>query len=374
MNDYLAGVPALIERLPTTDAVYRNASGVTFEVFVAKDFKSRFWRDPALKELLLCTRGSYGVYGVREPFDRYDTKASIYVARARYPHENGTDTIEEWLSSRLVPGVGDPAGAGELDLYSYQGHSMEYWVQKRLGCASDVFWEYVLSSSRMCGIHPYITGAKDLGDFGKVSVHGRALKHKFTAVCNAVIRAQFLIDNGYQFPYRVVTAIIREDLHKRGLQVVSQEQKLVPLYTTAHEFLGIPNSRAITLDKNVYAFEFPSYWLDVSQLTRVLEELKTEGKLSAEGLEYYLRGDFPFSFNTANLGALLTVPGTIHASLMTGEELRALVDTRVEAKPILRITDAKAWFQSYLRILDVSGVDIFAQHPELRTFLGEHAS
>ncbi|MCH7883283.1 hypothetical protein IIA95_02630 [Patescibacteria group bacterium] len=366
MNDYSASIHSITQQLPKPDAVYRSQGKdpVVFEVYKAKGFESRFWRDPFLRELLLRTRGSYRKYGAREPIDQYDSKASIYLVRAMYPSDDGIKIIEEWLSSRLVPGIGNPQGAGELDIYFYQERPMDYWVREHLGCRNVSFWNYVLSSSRMCGIHPFVAGSN-----GEQTVNYR-LKHKYTAACNAIIRAQFLINNAYQFPYKVVTAIIREDLHEKGLLVEVEGKKFMPLYTKAHDFLGIVDPHAIKLNRSVYAYEFPSYWLDVSRLVSLLECLQKEGKLSEEALGYYLKGEsIPFDFNPSNLGLLLAVDGKIHASTMTGNELRGLVDKYVQEKPILRITDAKKWFGSYLRVLDVMEIDIFTQNPELAKFL-----
>jgi len=352
-------VDSLIRQLPPPHARYCDRVGTIFEVYRVKSLGDHFWRDPLLKELLIKTRDSYRRYGVRTSLDQYDVKAAIYLVRVMYHSEEMATRVEEWISVRVVPGNGNPLGAGELEIYFYEGKRMDYWVRKKLGCGQKVFWSRVLSNSRMCGIRPFVSGASDKGETNY------RLGHKYTAVCNAIISTQFIIDTNYLFP-GVITGILRDDLHEKGLRVSFGSEEAIPTFTKAHEFLGIPQD-AVKLNRGTYAYEFPSYWLDVAQLINLLERLQREDRISEEGLEYYLRGSLPSNLN--NLGALLTVAGTIHASKMTGEELRALVDEHVQEKPSLRITYTREWFESYLRVLQVAGVDMFDQNPELLNFL-----
>ena len=361
MNDSRASIYSLVQQLPEPDAVYRIPQKVCFEVYRVKNSGTKFWRDPVLKELLIYARNAYHVYGRRDPLDEYDPKASIYLVRAIYDSDDGSQKLEEWLSSRLVSGIGQPLGAGELNMYFYEEQPMDYWVRKPLGYEDSSFWNYVICSSRMCGIDPYIRESK-----GNQKID-TALKH--TPVSNAILRTQFLIDNEHELPCKLVTAIIREDLRKNRISVMVRGEKIMRVYTMAHEFLGIENPHAIMLDRDAFAYEFPSYWLDISQLLVLLGRLQDEGRLSEDGIRHYIGGSIPLNFNSAKLGLLLAVDGKIHDSSMTGEELRVLVDKYVDEKPILRITDAREWFGSYLRILDRMEVDIFEQNPKLRNFL-----
>ena len=247
-------IDLLIRQLLSPHAKYHNNDGAVFDVYKVKGARDRFWHDPLLRELLLKTRDSYRRYGTRIPIDQFDAKAAIYLVRTKYPSEDGTAYIEEWFSSRMVPGSGSPLGVGEPEIYFYKGHSLDYWLQKKLGCSKASFWAKVLSSSRMCSTPPYISGA------GEMKEAGSRLKRKYTAVCYAITCAQFLLDANFQTG-DIVTAIIPDDLVEKSLCVSGGAGKTaVPLFTKAHEFLGIPET-AVKLDRSIYANVFPLYWL-----------------------------------------------------------------------------------------------------------------
>lgn len=362
-------VRSLARMLPGPLAVYTSKEA-RFEVYKAKDILNPFWRDPTVKTLLLGARSSYSRYGNRFPLDDYDKKAAIYLVRASYTHatEPSITTVEEWLSVRMAPGNGDPRGGGELEMYFHQGKPMDFWLQQRFFPKEGVgFWNYVVSSSRMCGIHPHVVSQPSRG---RELVIELGPKHRYTAACFAIIHAQFLVDYPMsEFPYQYITAIIREDLKQKALRISKREENFWPTFTPAYEILGLKDRSEVKLNRSEYAYEYPSYWLDISQLLDLLRLLLSEGRLKKTSLKRYLRFSLEKREAMVNLGALLTAHGPIAGSEITGAELRELVDEEVEDVPELKITKTEDWNRGILRLLDAAETDFFEQNPPLRRYL-----
>lgn len=353
----------LAAQLPRPDARYA-AGDATFEVYRAKGTCPR-WSDLVLQKLVLFARNSYLRYGDRPTLDRYDMKAAIYLVRASYPNPDDPGRIlEEWLSIRMAPGHGTPVGGGEIELYSYQGKRLDQWVRESFPGKGESFWEYVVSSSRMCGIRPYPQRGEGRQDDASKP------RHRHTAICFALIHAQFLIDYPLAtYPYEYVTAIIREELLHKSLRIVKDGQVFEPTFTPAYQFFGLPGRTEIKLDRAVYAYKFPSYWFDVPRLVALLEGLVKEEKLDPSSIKRYLNVELSSAAGLKELGRLLTVKGRIVGSRLTGDELRAMVDDCVRDIPELKITKTADWNQGFLGVLKAAGVDIFSQHPWLEDHL-----
>ena len=351
-------IRAVLPNLPSPLAHYRMANAV-FEIYCVKEMFNPFWRDPVLKNLFLSARNSYSVYGVRPSLDQYDEKAAIYLVRVIYPYvRTPKHLVEEWLSIRMVPGDGHPLGGGELEIFFYDGKPISFWVKERFSSDGDDFWQYIGSSSRMCGIHPYFQSAAHEEELGGTLSE----KHKYTNICFALIHLQFLLDYPPQkFPYRYITAIIRDELMEKGLSFRKNGLRYGPTFTPAFQFLKLSGRKELRLDRNVYAYAFPLYWFDRNQLLVLLNDLVQFGKLPPDVLD--LRA----------LGNILTIDGPIPRSTLTGADFRKLVDERVDTVPDLKITSAKAWYTSLQAMLKSVGIempgvaaliDAYPQYPE----------
>lgn len=340
--------------LPKPQAVYR-AQGAVFEMYRAKDLGTPYFRDPILKNLVILARRAYGVYGTRASLDQYDRKAAIYLVRVLYQtSERDSARVEEWLSIRMVPGTGDPVGGGELEIFSYKGEKLDQVLASRLAReeGNRNFWKHVVSSSRMCGIHPYFT----------VPERSRRLsiKHRFTAICFPLIHIQFTLDYPPErspYSYRYVTAIIRSELAIKGLKVERGGKEFRPLFTPAFEFLSV-GKEEIAVDRSIYAYDFPSYWFDVPKLISLFRELIAKGALTSESVVHYTGGEIGNSKSTRHLGSLLTISGSIFGSGITGEELRQTIDARLSTIPELKITEYHAWNRALRAMLQAAGIVI----------------
>ncbi len=338
--------------LPKPSSVYYG-SGSYFYVYKAKDWKSKKWTDPFLRQILLYSRKTYLRYGDRELLDKYDSKASIYLVRASYWVEGVY--IHEWLSIRMVPGHLRPQGGGELEIYSYNSQRLDLYMKKRNGRGRD-FWKDVISSSRMCGISPYIKDNSEQFDYPKLS---RA--HKHTAICFAIIHEEFRLE--YVLPYSCITAIIRNDLAQQVLTVNQSCLRVCHKFTPAHHYLNFQDGKDIKLDRGVYSYRFPIYWFNVRQLFTTLRLLLKTGKLSEKSIMHYLKTGRGFAEIVANrgeelarLGDLLSVEGKIKFSDMYGKTLRRIIDQYVEDGPELKITGANDWNASIAKMIELSGI------------------
>ncbi|MBI2624593.1 hypothetical protein HYW67_03880 [Candidatus Parcubacteria bacterium] len=353
-------IQALLPKLPPPVATYA-IPGVVFETYRAKGF-SAYWHDPALRTLVLWARDSYSRYGIRSALDQYDAKAAIYLVRAQYPSASDRhDSVGEWLSIRMIPGGGDPIGVGELELYWYQGRRLDAWLQASVRQPAGSFWDSIVSSSRMCGIHPY-TREAELSSGGS--------KHRYTAASFALIHAQFVLDYPPEvFPFEYVTAIIRSELVERGLTLWKDGEARGPVFLPAHRLLGLSDKSGITLCRSAYAYEFPRYWLDMPKLIRLLEGLVCDGRLSETTIQHYIEASLRSEEGERQLGRLLMVEGPIAGAALTGAELRGLVDAQVADIPELKITPAAEWHRGIVRMAEAAGLDLVRDHPQLQQFL-----
>jgi len=318
------------------------------EIYLAKGLFSGVWLDPGVLEMLVKARGSYRVYGKRPVFDKFDKKSAVYLARAVYP------PLEEWLSFRLVPGIGVPWGTGELDIFSYRGARVDGLVRDHFFGGNKNWLEYISSSSRMCGIHPT-----------------DSLKHKFSAACYAIVSKHFYDDWLCRMPCRFITGIILNRFVENALTVEIGGEKYGTAFTPAWKVLGARDPKEVRLIRSAnsnYAYRFPAYWFNARQLIGLIDRLRREGRVSEHSLNHYLGISRPFSEIIAqplpvmellgqlnHLGRLLTAPGFIKHSHLTGNELRALVDAEVDDAPELKITEIAAMKKSVEDFLAAAG-------------------
>jgi len=325
-------------QLPLPQKTYKLGDGTVFDIFRAKNLFSPDWNHPHLEALVLFARSSFGRYGARPLLDNFDAKAAIYIIRASYPDSASHGRTEEWLSIRMVPGDGVPIGGGELELYSYKDRDLESELRDRFFPKDSEFWRFVASSSRMCGIHPYSAQSTSSSKTGTDS----QTKHRFTALCFAMIHLEFLADYPLlQFPYRFITAIIRSDFAGKILAVRTDKISLGPCFTPAHELLKIPEKN-IHLKRDLYAYAFPLYWLDPQELELVFKELVTAGKFKSLPPK-------------ETWGKILMTQGEISGAKITGEALRQMVDSRVQEIPKLKITESAKWYAALRDMLALSG-------------------
>ena len=338
--------------------------GITVRVYETRRFMGS-WSSDVLRDLTILCRQSYSRYGDRNLFDKYDDKSAIYVARVSYfvPGVYGQMyPVEEFLSARVVPGDVLPQGAGELEIYTHDGLRMDDVIRDRFIGGRDDFWHFIFASSRMCGIHPLYLNEKDERLNSPLSI-----KHQHSAYCYSLLNYQFLVD--HPEPFWFMTGIISDNFVDNVLTINNNGRILKPHFTPAHTFLGVVKSKAPRLDRSAYAYKFPMYWLNVSQLLILLEELLKNGVLTENTFKYYLRTYLDFNQITrsrtspelARLGDLLTVFGKLEGAEITGQELRQFIDRRVADEPELKITDSATWrkgLEDFVKYSDVVGISL----------------
>ena len=334
-------------------SIYRSLRA-RFDVLRTKDLHSPKWNHDSLLAMIISCRESYHQYGSRSLIDKYDEKAAVYVVRATY-HVNDdrgvSHEVNEWLSSRIVPGLGDPIGAGELEIYSICERGVDFVVRDKIFSGDFNFWNYVFASSRLCGVDPKFSDSTSAGSDIILTK-----KNRYSAECYALLNYQFTLT--YGSVYRYMTGIISDNLVDRVMAIDVEGKHYKPEFTLAHEALGLSSEKLVKLNRNIYSYKFPLYWFERDQLWGLLKDLIDLGFLTENSIQTYLDTNRSFREIRENpgqegalLGRLLTINGRINGSHITGEQLRVIIDQCVNDKPSLRITSGKVWDNSILEVL-----------------------
>lgn len=307
----------LANSLPPPMAI-RLINQTIFEVYKVKSLLSEIWPEPALRQLLLDARGSYYVYGPRPPLDEYDDKAVIYLVRARERVVSDYNLQrEEWVSVRLVPPHGEPAGCGELQMFETKnGWPVEYAVMRELFDYAGNYLYRIASSSRLCGLGPFIND-------GLSWRFDEDRKHRHTAVSYALIREQYFAElRRLNLKYEYLTGIIHNRLAEKSLTAKLKGAVYCIEYVPAYEILGFETAECVRLDRaREIIYRYPAYWLNSEELKRCIDNMISTGRLP---------DDFWNQWNLKNLGDFLLSDD--------GRELRGVIGREVSDGPELKIT------------------------------------
>lgn len=353
-------IRSLLEELPPPISVWRTP-GETYRVYRVKGIHDERWLDDVLYELLLSMRGSYYIYGDRPPLDKYDGKSAIYAAQVTYSTADGIP-VEEWFNLRLVPSDGVPIGAGELDVFKYNGRLVSEIVQERLCGSGESYTEVFPGCSRMCGIDPFYLNEEE------PSLRRLPSRHAHTTACYAMV-SYHMLEDLRKTAARYITAVIIDRFIDSTLTVEVDGNKYPITFTPASEILG-PGGSMPTLDRrgrDLYIYKYPGYHLDARKLVEFLAKIIHEGKISPLTLRHYIGEDFSIEdvgrekgmtmvAKLKDVQKLLTVRGNITGSSLTGEELRDLIDKEVPDGPRLKITplgELEKSVEAILRVLHV---------------------
>ena len=335
-------------QLPKPNGIYKIGDS-TFELYEAKKMHRRGWTSEVLRSFLLEARRSYNIYGRRPRLDAYDNKSSIYLVRASYLWPLGDAKavrLESWFSNRFVPNEGKPRGAAELDICNFRGQTIEKIMGERFFKNRKNFLRYILSYSRMCSIKPFPVAAKDRPKLKKLPTP----KNPYSAVCFSLTCKQFIRDYVDDFPFYYITGIIRDDLVKSALAIKRNGYSYEPLFTSAYRFLGVPKNE-VTLDRRVYTYKYPGYFLLMPKLVGLLRNLARAKKLPPKTLAHYF-GSEDLIFKTddfkklGGLSLLLNAHRKLFGTNFSSEALRALVDKKVPDGPELKIDNIEDWKKS----------------------------
>ncbi|MDP3697665.1 MAG: hypothetical protein Q8R55_06695 [Candidatus Taylorbacteria bacterium] len=335
--------------------------GVIFNIYLAKKWGSSKWMDPCLRKLTLEFRLAYLRYGNRSLLDKYDIKAGIYLISAEYKvrdNQGKSHAVKEWLSIRFVPARGRPNGSGELEIYYFGNKRLDQIAKQKLFKGDIKFQDHIFSSSRMCGVSPYFVKEEDETEEIDIS------KHNHIPICFALIQHQFITDyfkTGKMSGY--ISEIIRNDFAAKALTFKRGKIKCGSPSIPAHKTLNLDPSK-IKLNRKVYTYKFPTYWLNIGRLIALISTLIKDKILSDKSVKYYLKINADFKDLIKNgsasemikLSNLLTVNGKIKYSKLTGVRLRSLIDQNVDDGPELKLTGIKTWNLGINKILDMAGV------------------
>jgi hypothetical protein len=313
-----------------------TVDGVTFLIYKAKNLHNPKWNSALLKKITKEARRSYLRYGRMSLLDNYDKNAEIYICRA-------IDSVsEEWISLRFVPGQTGADLLEDLSQYICNGQPVSIMIKQKLLPRDKNFKKKLVAISRICGIPPYTVSISE----SKITNLPIRLKHlaKSFALINKVFFSRT------EFVY--LLGVFRAELLGKLLQFDNYLTLRLP---SAYKLLGC-KPRQIRLNRNLLAYHFPGYFLNITQLMDLLEKLIKQGKLNFDSVKIFLKFYEP-NFKESlrgkkyvevlrviqGLDKLLCTRGMIPKSKLKGSELRSLVMSQVTDGPTLKIMPVDKW-------------------------------
>ncbi len=370
-NIALGEIRSLVLNLPDP-AIRVSFPGLDIDVYHAKSPYTSEWKSPKLRNLVYEARKSYRAYGDVPPFDRYDDKSWIFLARAQ--GSAGETVINNLFSLRFVPGNQEPRRTEDLDFlecHDAKGSHMPLWdlMKARLkplnNLSDEQALEKTITQSRFCRIPAFYSDetSEDMNVFLNPSNNA--------GLSFALMNKAFLQDvRMLKLPIEILTCQMHKHLSDFLLAYqVNEGQRLSLPFTQAWEVLGLPYAETVYLnraDQNVYCYKYPGYFLDIKSLSEVLKKLIMKGHLSETTLKRYFPS-IPNDRNVLNklskllrvdclsqLGELLTIQGHIDDSNITGELLRTYLDF-VDDGPVMRIMLMRRWEEGVDKMIKVAG-------------------
>lgn len=311
---------------------------VFFSVYKAKNLNDNKWNSAVLKKLVMLARQSYLRYGAVPLIDDFDNKSAVYLCRVNYSYQYKKRSIllEEWLSVRFVPGS-EQGSMDDLNQHLYGGRSVSELIKAQLFPNEDCFQNNLVAISRICGIHPYDSLAPEK------SYRWLPKKLKYKAISFALINKDFFSQQAFSY----IIGVFREELLKELLR----HAKFSLVIPKAHKLLHCRADK-IYLNRDLLAYRYPGYFLNIRHFISLLKKLIKRKKISVTAIKKYI----PFSNKVINkkqykeilksamgMSNLLLSQGVIPGSKIDGKELRALVGKHVADGPSLNMIAVSDW-------------------------------
>jgi len=334
-----------------------TVDGILFQVYRAKQLHTPKWSSAVLKDLVMRARKSYMRYGPVAKEDAYDVKSAIYLTRAVYTqmYSSNLYTVEEWLSIKFVPADGLPQYTEDLILCLCDNVVLADWLlTSNLNVAKDIT-NHIVTMSRICSIPPSVIKGGATKDNNMVLPE----KLKYTGISFTLMNKQFLDDcRSESKEYTYITGLF----HDKLITVIEGGRK-IPIFRPAYDLLGLEDQSRIKLNRSLFfIYKFSGYFLKTKQLYNLLVNLMRKGSLTANTLthyiqnikhvEQYMNNIDSFKQLMPKIGTLLTTQGPLYGAKLTGEQLRRIIDEKVEDSPTLRMMKIDEWqkdIDKYLR-------------------------
>ena len=336
--------------------------GVNVAVYEAKPLYKDQWLSVAARDLTMKARRAYDRYGNMPHADYYDAKSAIYLASAQYSRYCDVDDtdhqVREWLSMRFIPGDGFPQGTSDFDECSADAdnESLALAVQKKLLPGADDIFSHFITMSRVCRI----TALQD--DTDTCTFPPRKLAH--AALLFALINNVFYQSYKAAQQFSYITGLYRSEVIEKSLTTAHGNSR-IPVFVPATTTLGYQEHDAVKIDRRVSAFRYPSYFLDMKGIVRILATFYQTGRISLKTLqncfpsddavEKVVHGVLPDLKDMGSLGHLLTAPNYVPGSYISGDELRDSINRTVEDGPRLFIMKSREWYDSVMQALGSMG-------------------
>ena len=346
---------ALARRLPAPERVY-HIDGVIFEIYKAKEPFQPHWNHGVLRTLVREARKSFLRYGSIPLEDVFDTKAAVYLVRAQYilkEHAPLLFPVEEWLTLRFIPAHGAPYFTEDIEACLLRGRPIRQHIAERFFSSAEQALRSTVTTSRLCGIKPYFAKASVFPLYKEVLPR----KHQYLSLSFVLLNYVFF-DSVQTDPYKkdIITMMFHAKLLPKVTDITLGDTRVPLPITQVHEFFG-ERQEHISIDRSILSYAYPSYWLDIDQLLRVLVLFTQRGVFPPYIPQWYLHTPHSFAElqhryskeplrvlrHLRKLGSLLTVDGTIQGTRIHGTQFRQYLDAHVADAPQLHVMPVAVW-------------------------------
>ncbi|MEI6532714.1 MAG: hypothetical protein WCO06_02650 [Candidatus Roizmanbacteria bacterium] len=339
-----------------------------YSVFLAKPIFGE-WIDIYLKDIVLKTRHAYRhYYSDSIPLiDDYDDKSAIYLVRV-IEDLNIDKSIqikrEKWYSMRFTYGGGIPNSTEDIDFYMHddQGKqtSMYQYIKnnlKKIASNLDTIdYKNIISLSRICSTPSYFKNSSQRIMYEQYMVDKENKSHAGIAfgLMNKWFDASEVMKS-----ISVVTIQTHYHMVEIILSIKKENNILRYGFVLANDYCENKNGSVCLVrnSQSVYIHKYPGYFFDLEDLSKLLNNLIEDGKISLERLSLYF--DVPVKDVLLNpkrehfrrFSELFEDNNHLIKNEIDGLELKKLVNQYVKDGPLLYIMNADAWNKSIQSVI-----------------------
>ncbi len=342
--------------ITTLPIQHLRTPSVSLLIYRGKHIGTDQWLDPALQQKTEELRQSYNRYGNVPSFDSFDKNAAIYLACTEYRHKSGL-LLDEWLSARFIfaDHALTPNELHELLQCLYHDQPVIEILRTPTAVTQP---EHIAIVSRICGSSGKFITVDNCPTVPLVQKSQTQLR--YTAYAFAFMIKQFLDDYHSWKDIQFIVGLFRNELITKSLTIQTEAK---PLPTFHHGVTLFPDAPldALRIDRDIAAYNFPAYFFNTDSLNLMLQGLITDGQLSQhsvashlknpEQIIHLMKGETLSYREFCNMGPLFTRCGSIPSSLMSGEELRAMIVEKVPDGPEFRVLKIRQWEEEFMELI-----------------------
>jgi hypothetical protein len=332
-------IKKIISQLPPADKVY-TWQGVTWEIYLAKNFFVSEWENEATHAMVLECRKSFKRYGEIRLIDDFDNKSLVLLTRVCF-ERNGVSQ-EEFFSLRLIPAQGEPFLTEDLKITFFDGRSLHEIIKEKLFFNQSKIEENLFTISRFCGF--------SLGD--RIDVNNTcSQKLKFTTI-SFVLMWRLALENLSHLKKNIYfTAMFNQDMFNKLSKYKIDNQETVLFLPEISEIIAMAVENFKNFSPGPVAFHYPTYFFHLSELFFWLKKILSEKKISMNTVKHFLQQEIDLEQVEGHLssnkiavieklcwlGKMLNTSEALPGSDLSSAQLRADLEKSVSRPLVLKI-------------------------------------